>query len=168
MRWLFLLLMTSALLASSEPDCPEYPLKVRAEDGEKIGFILEGLATRTIFSLIINHSQLEKWASAIDDSVRSFEFLSHIFLNTSSIQYMKMIQKQSIKYGYFVEGAQRNIMAESEERCFFAKVKSFIALLKLDEERVMTLLKEVMEEAEKGKNKRAFKPFIDYLIASSG
>jgi len=119
----------------------------------------------SLIGLAFKSSHLHEVGHVLDEHVPPFEFLGYIFSHPKLVKAMTEVKMSNSKYNGFVEGLRKNMLKEYESSCFFYRAKGFAKYLNLDEEKTIAILKECVERAKTKNDKRAFKPFVNYLIA---
>lgn len=143
----------------------DFTYNVSRADGAKITEIVQTVAHTSTVALAFKSGHLHNLGHSVDKTVASFEFLAYIFSHPELADDMALIQKSSMKYNNFVEGLYKGLVGDYNRGIFYARARGFAHFLGLDEEKTISILKGCIEDAIQNKNKRAFKPFLNYLIA---
>jgi hypothetical protein len=139
--------------------------KIGDEEGEVIRELITTMAHNNPAVLAFKKSKLESLGARLRHKVNTFEFLVFVFSNQDLADDMKLLKESSIKYKRFVEGLSQKMLKEYERDDFYLRVEHFAKHLKLDYAVISLILNSCVETGKAG-DRIAFKPLIDYLIAS--
>ncbi len=144
--------------------CERFSPEVSKADGDKIEEIIYTVSHKGSFGLFLKEGHLHSLGRSLDKTVPPLTFLAYIFSRPSMVVDMGRIQVNSMKYNHFVEGLRQNLVSEYQKGCLFEQAKAFSRYLGLNEEDVNSILMQCCENAVVTKNRKAFKPFVNYLI----
>lgn len=146
-------------------DCKKFTTKVDSKSKANIAEIVNTLADTSTFGLAFKSNHLKKIGAEVDKSVPSpLSFLYVIFSDPHLAKQMKVVRESSMKYDNFVEGLFRNMYKlYKDPKCFEEQITEFAKALNLDVKKTITVAETCGKHGDEG-NKKAFKPFVDYLI----
>lgn len=144
-----------------------FKLNISSADQHRITEIVETVANDGYLTLLGEQGHLNQLGKIVDKDVPSLQFWGYIFSVPKLAKSMKKIQSESMKYNHFVESSLEGFHKESQQNeCFYTQVEHFATFLKVDPKKTVSILKSCLA---KGKSdKKALKPFLDYLISQKG
>lgn len=146
--------------------CMNFTGVVTQQNGEYIQEIIETLSHTSTMGLVFKKGRLKSIGAKLDGKVPSFEFLAYIFSTPTLAKEMVQVKKSSMKYNNLVAGLQESFLEDFENGCLYQRGAAFAKYLGLPKEKVEELLKSGIEAARVKEDKEAFKPLVDYLIAT--
>jgi len=151
-------------LSKGRSHCVRFSSEVSKADGDKNEEIIYTVSHKGSFSLFMKQGHLQSLGASLNDTVPPFTFLSYIFSRPCMVRDMAKIRANNMKYNHFVGGLYHNLMSEYEKKCLFEHARAFSRHLGLNEDEVTSILKQCCDRAVATKSRKAFKPFVNYLI----
>ncbi len=130
---------------------------------KKIYYLIDTMANTGVFGLAFKQGSLKRVGKEISH-IPPLEFLAVIFSDPYLSRCMLTIQRSSLKYNHFIEGMQKNMMIQHQSGALKERLPLFSRQVGINHSELSKRMHKSIRLATKKNDRRAFKPFIDYLI----